>query len=295
VHSFSTEEIDFLTAISEISSSALDRMELLNSLEKRVADRTKELAQANERLKELDRLKSKFVSEVSHELRTPITNLGLYLDLFSHSKPEKHEHYLTILQKQKDRLTQLIEDVLSLSRVELKKYQSEFGPVAFNDVVLKMIELQLPHVEERGLNLSHSLSPDLPLILGEENQLAQVVSHLLINAITYTQEGSISIETGYDHKRKQVFLQVIDTGLGVSEEDLPHLFDRFYRGEHASQSNIPGTGLGLVIVKEIVDLHRGEIEVNARENEGSVFTVWLPIDSSKEKGEKEDDKPTTLA
>lgn len=294
-HKFSNEEIEFLTAIAEISSSALDRMELLQSLEERVAERTKELAKANEQLKELDRLKSKFISEVSHELRTPITNLSLYLDLFSQSKPEKHEHYLTVLQKQKDRLSQLIEDVLSLSRVELGKEKLKLGAVDFNKVVLATIELQMPRIEEKDLALNQSLAEELPAVYGEENQLAQVISHLLENAIIYTIKGTITISSGFDRERQQVYLTVADTGLGISEEDMPHLFDRFYRGGRASQSNIPGTGLGLVIVKEIIDLHGGGIEVNGRENEGSSFTIWLPTYESSEKGEKEDDDTTTLA
>jgi len=291
-HTFSSDELDFLTAISEISSNALDRMQLLHTLEERVATRTKALAEANEQLKELDQLKSKFVSEVSHELRTPITNLGLYLDLIDHSEPEKHAHYLKILRKQTDRLTHLIEDILSLSRVELGKDKLVMEPIDLNELVRSIVDVQIPRVKEENLILIPTLFANIPKVLGEKNQLSQVVSHLLINAIEYTTEGEIYIETGFAFERGEVYLKVKDNGVGINENDLPHLFERFYRGQHASQSNIPGTGLGLAIVKEVVDLHKGRIEVNGRDEQGTTFTIWLPI--IEEDGE-ENDNTTTLA
>lgn len=276
-HTFTDDEIEFLVAISEIAGSALDRMMLLQTLEERVAGRTYELAAANERLQELDRLKSRFISEVSHELRTPITNLGLYLDLFTHSKPEKHTHYLAVLRKQTDRLARLIEDILSLSRVELGREKIQFAPVNLNEIVKAVISVYQPQIAAAGLTLRHKLAPELPQIAGERNHLSQLVSHLLVNAIQYTQAGTVHISTGYQAPVGQVFLQMSDTGSGISDEDREHLFDRFYRGRYATQSNIPGTGLGLAIVKEVVDLHGGSVEVESVAGEGTTFTVWLPV------------------
>lgn len=284
-HIFWPEEVEFLKAISEIGSSAINRMQILHSLEDRVNERTRALAEANEQLKELDQLKSQFISEVSHELRTPITNLGLYLDLIDHSSSDKHPHYLSILRKQTERLTHLIEDILSLSRVELGRDKIVLGPVNLNEIVRSIIDVQMPRVEDEGLSLDFLLAPNLPNIHGEPNQLSQVVSHLLVNAIEYTSEGAIYIETGFAETSQQIFLKVMDSGVGIDARDLPHLFERFYRGSHASQSNIPGTGLGLAIVKEVVDLHGGTIEVNGRDKKGTTFTIWLPImkEGSEEK------------
>jgi signal transduction histidine kinase/putative methionine-R-sulfoxide reductase with GAF domain len=276
-HAFTADEIEFLVAISEIGASAIDRMLLLQTLEERVAERTRALAEANEQLKELDRLKSKFVSEVSHELRTPVTNLSLYLDLFGHSKPEKHEHYLAVLHKQTDRLAQLIDDILSLSRLELGKGKIKLVPLDLNEVVHTAVNALFPRIAEAGLTLTRRLTPDLPPLEGEPNQLSLATTHLLTNAIQFTPAGVIEVRTGLDEAGSNLYLQVMDTGRGISEADRAHLFERFYRGRHATQSNIPGTGLGLSIVQEVVTLHSGWIDVESREGKGTTFTVWLPV------------------
>jgi signal transduction histidine kinase len=107
--------------------------------------------------------------------------------------------------------------------------------------------------------------------------LAQVVTNLVNNAINYTQDGAVQLYTCYDERRSAVGLAVQDTGLGIAAEDLPHIFQRFYRGQRVGQSNLPGTGLGLGIVKEIVAQHGGTIEVESQVGQGSTFRVWLPL------------------
>ena len=277
-HTFSDSGTRLLTALSEIGGSALDRVMIMETLEMRVKERTRELAEANTRLQELDRLKSKFVSDVSHELRTPITNLALYLDLFKQAKPEKHPQYVEVLRRQGERLTHLIEDILSLSRLELGQDKVEFKAVDLNAIVEPVITAHLPRIEVTGLALTCSLQPDLPPVAGERNQLAQVITNLLANAINYTPAGGIGVDTYWDGEREQVCLAVSDSGVGITEEDQEHLFDRFYRGQHASQSNIPGTGLGLAIVKEIVDLHGGSIKIQSKVDKGSTVWVWFPAE-----------------
>jgi len=121
-------------------------------------------------------------------------------------------------------------------------------------------------------------TPNLPPIAGDHRRLVQVGANLVANAIHYTPSGHVVISTALDVSRKLVSLEVQDTGIGIPNGDLPHLFERFYRGELVHQTDIPGTGLGLSIVKEIVDLHGGQIEVESREGEGSVFRVSFPLD-----------------
>ena len=245
-------------------------------LEQRVAERTKALTIANSRLQELDRLKSKFVSDVSHELRAPITNLGMYLHLVQRAAPEKREQYFSVLDTQVTRLKTLIEGILDLSRLDLGKNRVAFSSVDFNAVVQQTVVAYQPRADVAGLELVQELDEGSPLVWGELNQLAQVVANLVTNAINYTPAGRVTVRTGFDTRRGQVMLRVIDTGMGIQPNDLPHLFDRFYRGEQPKGSDIPGTGLGLGIVKEIVDLHKGSIMVDSRPGEGSTFTVWLP-------------------
>ena len=246
-----------------------------NELETRVATRTQALADANERLKELDRLKTKFISDVSHELRTPITNVTMYIDLIEHGYENKREQYMTILKKETRRLSQLIEEIFDESRYTSHLKQAEYMPVDINKIILRVIKNFQRDAIETGLSLTHDLEPDLPYILGEPLQLAQVVSNILRNAINYTDVGEIKITTKQDDNN--CILVVDDTGSGISPEDLPHLFERFYRGENASQSTIPGTGLGLGTVREIIELHGGMVTAGNNDNGGASFQIVLPI------------------
>lgn len=265
-----------LIAIAEIAGSALDRALVLENLEQHVAERTHALAKANIRLQELDRLKSKFVSDVSHELRTPITNLKLYLDLMERGRADRQAYYMSVLRQQTIRLTDLFEDILSLSRLEMGAAKVKLLPVDLNKVVEQVMAANLPRFELTDLTIDYTLQSDLPLVQGERNQLAQVVTNLLTNAIRYTPAGSIALQTAWDEDKGMALLRVTDTGIGIHPDDYDYLFDRFYRGQHTGQSNIPGTGLGLAIVKEIVDLHGGEIHVQSVLGEGTTFIVELP-------------------
>ncbi len=248
------------------------------TLQQAVEERTRDLQEANEQLKELDRLKSKFVSDVSHELRTPVANLNLYLELMEQGKPERYAHYLKTIRAQTARLTSLIEDILNLSRLELVDDDSAMQPVDLNAVVDALLPGNRVHAESVGLTLNVEMADALPPVYGDANQLGQVVMNLLTNAINYTPSGSVHLQTCYDEANERVKLTVRDTGLGISAEDQAHLFERFYRGQSVTETNIAGTGLGLAIVKEVVDRHQGAIEIESQLNQGTTFHVWLPVD-----------------
>ncbi len=277
-----SHDVQLLKAVADMAATAIRRAVLYEQtqryaaeLETRVTERTQELAKANEQLLELDQLKTKFVSDVSHELRTPITNLQLYLDLLKQGKPEKREHYIAVLVQQANRLTRLVEDILDLSRLELGGNRAVFAPVNLNQLVEQIVTTYQPSAENANLRLTFEPGPDLPPVIGEINQLAQVVTNLVGNALNYTLRGSIRVWTHLEDD--WVCLDVADTGIGIAPEDIAHLFERFYRGKFVSQRNIPGTGLGLAIIKEIVDLHNGRIKVNSQPGKGATFSVHLPI------------------
>uniref|UniRef100_A0A540VC09 histidine kinase n=1 Tax=Litorilinea aerophila TaxID=1204385 RepID=A0A540VC09_9CHLR len=282
---FSPEEIRQLVAIGDIAANALYRAELYEeiqrhaaALEERVAERTRELAEAVERLQELDALKSKFVSDVSHELRTPISSLKLYMSLLNRGKPEKRAHYEAMLSVSIDRLSQLVDDILSLSRLEMAQHKPrEMEPTDLNGVIRQVVEMYRPKAEAAGLELTFHPEPDLPLILGDYNQLSQMMTNLVVNALNYTAAGGVTITTAADREHGLVHCRIQDTGLGIAPEDLPHIFDRFYRGTHRSVENIPGTGLGLSIVKEILDLHHGQIHIDSTVDVGTTVSISLPI------------------
>ncbi len=226
--------------------------------------------------KELDRMKDIFVADVSHELRTPTTNINLYLDLLESSPPEKHAQYLAVIREQSFQLTKLVEDILDLSRItKARVSQLEFAPVDLNKLVLDVITAHAPMAEAAGVEVTFTPGATPLEIQGEYNQLSRMLANLITNAIRYSPEGKVQLETG--SADKMACLSIRDTGMGIPEEDLPHIFDRFYRGKNVRQSSIHGTGLGLAIVREIVDLHRGKIDVQSEIGKGSVFQIWLPI------------------
>lgn len=274
-HVLNETEIRLLTSIVEIASSALDRAMALETLEQRVDERTHELTIANQRLTELDRLKSKFVSDVSHELRTPITNLGLYVQLMQRGNAEKQAHYLQVLYLQSERLRNLVEDILSLSRLERLKGEAKLTAVNINEIITQAAQAKRVQSKIGDLTLTITLHPDLPLALSERNQALQAIFNLIDNALNYTHQGGVQIRTTKDDESNMVCITVADTGVGISEQDMPYIFDRFYRGQDIGSSAIPGTGLGLSIVQEVVQLHNGRLSIESEVGKGTIARIWL--------------------
>jgi signal transduction histidine kinase len=274
------DELRVLTAVSDIAANALQRAQIVETLEQQVAGRTHELVEANARLTELDRLKSKFVADVSHELRTPVANLRLYVDLLAHKDSEKFDQYLEVMREQIERQRKLVEDILNLSRLELGASKARFAPLDLNALIEQTIAAHRAAAEVAGLTLDFHPAPNLPPVRGENNQLGQVITNLIANGISYTPAGQVEIDTGL--KAPYVVVAVRDTGVGIEPEDLPHLFDRFYRGRQTR--HIVGTGLGLAIVKEIIELHQGKIEAESKVGVGSTFQVYLPVANFVESG-----------
>ncbi len=225
--------------------------------------------------KELERLKDQFILEVSHELRTPVTNMSLFAELLERGKPEKKNEYMQVLKTEISQLMRMIEDILDLSRLEVGKLKrTAFSELDLNLLTEQVVAAHCPLAEERGLDLIYEAGEDLPVIYGEQNQIARVLTNLLSNAIRYTEEGYVKVKTyGGD---EGAWIEVKDTGMGIDEADFPHIFERFYRGQKVSQSKIMGSGLGLAIVKEIIDLHEGKIDWDSIDGEGSTFRVWFP-------------------
>lgn len=270
------EELRLLAAIGDIAANALQRAEVLESLEQRVVDRTRELAIANERLTELDRLKSKFVADVSHELRTPITSLSLYVDLLERGNPDKREIYITRLKQQVARLRTMIEEILDLARLEREQSATSLMPLDLNTIVEHTVATQQPVAEAAGLTLTGEISEPAPLVMARPDQLSRAVANLVTNAIKYTRPGG-TIVVASQIAAGRACISVTDTGIGIAPEDLPHLFERFYRGRQVAQLDIPGVGLGLSIVKEIIEAHGGTVEVETQLGAGTTFRLCLPL------------------
>lgn len=224
--------------------------------------------------KELDRLKDIFVADVSHELRTPTTNIGLYLELLETAPEQKKEEYIRVLKEQSQLLRRLVEDILDLSRLAIGKTRKiEFEPVDLNLLVEQAITAYTPAAQQVGLQLSAELA-STAMVQGEAHYLSRAIQNLIGNAIQYTPAGWVKLTNW--RNGEWICLEVQDSGIGISEQDLPHIFERFYRGRSVRQSKVHGTGLGLAIVKEIVELHNGRMEVESKVGVGSVFRLYLP-------------------
>jgi PAS domain S-box-containing protein len=235
-------------------------------------------------LKEIDRLKSRFVSDVSHELRTPLTNIRLYLDLIARVKDrDKVKRYLKTLSRESDRLANLIDDLLSLSRIDVGTTQLQRRPMNVSDLLRSLAEDRRSLAARQGLQLETKISSDLPEIQGDERLLSQVFTNLLTNAMNYTQEGGeITLRTRSDSMAsvEWVVVEVEDSGLGIPLDEQSEIFTRFFRGSASKSTGAPGTGLGLAICDEIIQRHGGHITLSSegKPGKGSCFSVWLPVD-----------------
>jgi PAS domain S-box-containing protein len=234
-------------------------------------------------LKELDRLKSQFVSDVSHELRTPLTNILLYLDLLASTDDrQKTARYLATLARESDRLAHLIDDLLSLSRLESGSTPFEPAPVDINRLLGSLAGDRLSLAASQGLEIRLDCMKRAPRAKGDERLLTQVFTNLLTNAMNYTQQGGrITLGTRLEHQDGEDWLvtSVEDTGLGIPLDEQPMIFRRFFRGLASEATGSRGTGLGLAICKQIADRHGGRITVESEgvPGRGTRFTLWLPI------------------
>jgi GAF domain-containing protein len=252
-------------------------------LEHTVAERTAELADALEQAREADRLKTQFVSDVSHELRTPLSNILLYLELISSGNPDRFETYLETLSRETNRLMVLIEDLLAVSSMDAGTVTPVPSLIDLNLLTQGLVEDRRKLFAEKELWVDCKLCEDLPAVRADERMLSQVVANLMTNAMHYTPAGGrISICTALQHNWNEQWatLTVEDTGLGISIEEQGLIFKRFFRGAASRQTGTPGTGLGLAISKEIIERHGGKITMKSQIEQGSEFTIWLPLDET---------------
>ncbi len=230
----------------------------------------------------LDALRKEFVSNVSHELRTPLTTMKSYVETLLEGNvedPEVAKRFLTVLSAETDRMVRLVADLLDLSRLDEGSREWDMRPISLPRLVEACRQrLEIP-ITRKGIAFSAALPANLPQVRGQYDRMQQVFLNLIGNAVEFTPPGGQVRVTGR-RQGQHVIVQVEDTGIGIPEEDLPRVFERFYRVDKARSRELGGTGLGLAIAKEIVEAHGGDLRLLSHRGQGTVARVELPVGTS---------------
>ncbi|RMH06921.1 MAG: HAMP domain-containing protein [Nitrospirae bacterium] len=281
------EDLDLLVTIANIIGVAIDnarayrQLEEFNlTLEQQIQERTQSLQEANVKLRELDQLKSAFVSIVSHELRTPMTSIkGLVENMLAGitgSLSQRQTFYLDRVHTNINRLTRMINDLLDLSKIEAGRMELILAPLSIHELITEVIEGLREEALHKALHLETSLPPVLPEVVADRDKLHQVLMNLVYNAVKFTPPGG-TIRIAATLKTPQsIEVCVSDTGCGIAPEELEHVFHRFYRSK-LGPLEAKGAGLGLAITKSLIECHRGQIWVESTVGEGSRFFFTLPL------------------
>jgi two-component system phosphate regulon sensor histidine kinase PhoR len=244
-----------------------------------LSDRTRE--------KMVEQTRADFVANASHELRTPLASLIGFIATLrgpAADDPPAQARFLEIMAEQAERMNRLIDDLLSLSRIEITEHQAPSEQVELADVIERILAGFEISFRQRGTTLDWQATPDLPNVLGDTDQLEQVAQNLLDNALKYGRQGGtivVRLEParagGTFPARPGLVFSVADDGAGIPKQHLTRLTERFYRVDTGRSRAVGGTGLGLAIVKHIVNRHRGLLHIESETGKGATFSVWLPV------------------
>lgn len=235
-------------------------------------------------LKDFAQIKKDLIVNVSHELRTPLTAIKGFVETLEDEALPEQKHYLEIILRHSDRLINIVNDLLILSKLEDKNSEIVFDKVNLNTFVSNVLPIFQQKINDKDIRIKVKISEETPDIEADPFKLEQLFINLIDNSIKYTDAGNIEIQAkpiDYNN-RKCVKIDFADSGLGMSKQELNRIFERFYVIDKSRSRKVGGTGLGLSIVKHIVLLHKGEILVSSEKGEGSTFTVILPIKQDEE-------------
>jgi signal transduction histidine kinase len=258
----------------------LDETRQVIAYSRKLEKATAELQAANERLKELDRLKDEFISTVTHELKTPLTSVRALAEIL-HDNPDiseqQNEQFTSIIVKEIDRLTRLIVQVLEFQKIKSGKMEWQILNVDFKEVIQDAYTATRQLMEDKQIQLNVNNPEACPTVKGDKDRLVQVMVNLISNAVKFcpSDHGMIWIKVWNENERLRV--DVKDNGIGVRLQDQAAIFEEFRQVKHASKGRPSGTGLGLPITKRIITHHGGEIWITSELNQGATFSFYLPI------------------
>ncbi len=244
-----------------------------------LSDRTRERV--------IEHMRADFVANVSHELRTPLASLIGFIETLrgpAADDPPAQQRFLEIMAEQGARMNRLIDDLLSLSRIELNEHQVPSEPLDLKRLLDRIVAGYEPRLKDRNVELALRIEAGLPILSGDADQMAQVLQNLLDNGLKYGRDGgtltltaAVATPGKIWPSRRGVVVSVADQGSGIPKEHLPRLTERFYRVDKGRSRAVGGTGLGLAIVKHIVNRHRGHLLIESEIGKGTTVSVWLPV------------------
>lgn len=270
----------FAIVFGAMGTVKYDKEQEIEQFEKSILHKNKQLKEANKKLRELDKLKSNFLSMVSHELRTPLTTIQGYITFLKTEKAgtlnTAQKEYLKISEEEAELLNHLLEELLDLSRIERGKFKVNLAGINLQDVVTKaMVSLQIL-ANKQKITVENNLPKNLSLVLADKEKILQVITNLLENALKFNQrKGKICISTVAGHENNKITFCISDTGIGIEKNKLNKIFDKFYQCDSLEKRRRGGFGLGLAISKSILELHHGKIWVESSIGVGSKFFFEL--------------------
>ena len=232
------------------------------------------------KISQAEKIQQEFISSVSHELRTPLTNIKSYaetiVDTGDELPPELRSNFMNVIISEADRMTRIVQDLLTLSKIDYGKMEMNISRFPFLKAVQNVYDAAKLNAEQ---NHHHTMTltceGDIPDVNGDRERIEQVITNIVSNAVKYTPDGG-KIDMTVGTSGKNVFVRVADNGIGIPEKDLPRLFDRFYRVDKARSRESGGTGLGLSIAQEILNQHKGSIEISSEYGKGTSVLITMP-------------------
>lgn len=247
-------------------------------------DMAEQLEDTLDDLKRSEQMRREFVANVSHELRTPITGVKSYAETLAADPDmpaDTRERFLGVILNESDRMTKIVQDLLTLSRFDAGSYEFSFDYFSFETSVRDVYNAVRMEAQAHHHEFTAEIEPGIPRIRGDKARVEQVLMNMVSNAIKYTKDGGrIAIKAGV--RGGEVWCSVKDNGIGIPKEDTQKVFDRFYRVDKARSRESGGTGLGLSIAQEIVVRHGGRIDLKSRVGHGTTITVWLPVEGPQD-------------
>ena len=228
---------------------------------------------------------ARVISVISHEMRTPLTSISGYIDLLADGdvgpvSPEQQE-FLQIVRASTSRLGQIITDVVDMSRIEAGKVELRFRSLDLKVQIARAVEMLQPDIMAQNRRVVLDLADDLPLVLGDESRVDQILTNVISNAYKYMPTpGTITVRAEQDGQNVRV--DVEDTGVGLSPQQQQQVFDKFFRAKHQRTRSVEGTGLGLTLARSLLQMQGGDITVHSVEDQGSTFSFTLPVSTAHE-------------